>query len=128
MSADNGIYIGSFPTIDGKIVYRVPEANAIENCQEVENYPTELTRAYQSLYFSKSKEYTTIDEALKEAHRIENEYVDNGDWTEYGICILNFDVPIMSIKEAQKIHDNYWNTTKLQDDYYDDMEKIYGGE
>ena len=34
MSSDNGIYIGSFPTINGGVEYRVIHAQAIENCTD----------------------------------------------------------------------------------------------
>ena len=94
MSADNGIYVGMFN--DG---IRVIEAQAIENTK-YEGVDSPIARAYQYLYYRKSIECKTLDEA----YRIADKLAEDG-YTEYGICKIqyNHDFPQMTSMEAHEI-------------------------
>jgi hypothetical protein len=106
MSADNGIYIGSFPTQDGSTEYRVIHAQAIEN---VDYGSTQEQDAYRFLYFGGAEVFKTLDEtaALAEAHRQEAEILADPFCAvlEYGVNTLTFDRPLvmMTEDEAEKI-------------------------
>lgn len=97
MSADNGIYIGIFPTTDGGKEYRVIEASAIDNVNcGTEEYQDHM----RLLYFGKAKSLPGFVSAITEAFKLKEEY----PILEYGINELEFDRPLLNktIEEAQK--------------------------
>ena len=73
MSSDNGIYIGSFPTINGGVEYRVIHAQAIENCDDNPLWSQEVSDATRVLYYGESAVYTDKNSALKRANEIHDE-------------------------------------------------------
>jgi len=79
MSADNGIYILETPRESGEgFEYRVIHAQAIENIFNDE----EDGNAVQIIeYYGDSTIFNTMDESLREAHRLYKDY----EWPEYGI-------------------------------------------
>lgn len=95
MSADNGIYIGRFPTADGGMEYRVIHAQAIENV----DYGTEEEQdLYRVLYFGSDSThppsvFTSRDEAYDYAHLIAEGY----DILEYGVSELTFSRPLIPL-------------------------------
>lgn len=97
MSADNGVYIGRFPTDEG-FEYRVAYAQAIENtdyrdymrwmrCDE-EAARREAAESIL-LTFGARKVFVTEEDAWKEAALIHGKM----EWTEYGVSLLEFDRP-----------------------------------
>lgn len=83
MSADNGIYIASFP--DG---YRVIHAQAIE---DIDYYPPMSDKRKEVLlnYFGDSPLFDTEKEALKYANELYKEIMsDDIPILEYGISFL----------------------------------------
>lgn len=106
MSADNGIYIGKFPTADGKVEWRVAHAQAIENCDDGYELVGE-TDAWRVLIFGRSESYASEEEALQRAKTL----ADEVDYTEYGICSVDFNRPLLSIsvEEAERQLNGVWN-------------------
>ena len=80
MSADNGIYIAEFPTLDGGREWRVAYGSAIDN---LDYYPADSIEEAQEImsYFGRSEAFTNQDDAFKKAQDI----YDTVGWTEYGI-------------------------------------------
>jgi hypothetical protein len=95
MSADNGIYIGKFPTNSEctEFEYRVIEAAAIENV----DYGTKAKQdAYRVSYFGRTERvFSDRKEALVFAH----DWAEEFDILEYGVCELKFDRPLVSMSE-----------------------------
>jgi len=89
MSADNGIYIGKFPTKDGWIEYRVIEAAAIENVADGNRMEQD---AYRALYFGQAPATRSEDMALYWAKEKSKQF-----YTEYGIKVLDFDRPLVDM-------------------------------
>jgi hypothetical protein len=82
MSADNGVYISTFPKEDGTKEYRVTDAQAIENVKWEE---------YVREYFENAFVFSTEEEAVAKAVDIYKEL----PICEYGISMLpNFPKPI----------------------------------
>jgi hypothetical protein len=85
MSADNGVYILKSPIANSNSVeYRVAHAMAIENIH-LGDENTEEGRRENDEYiigtFKRSRVFTDLSLAFKEAEKIHNKY----GWTEYGI-------------------------------------------
>lgn len=89
MSADNGIYIGEFPTSSGGKEYRVTEAAAIDNCFDQTGYSKEDTDDYRARYFGKATVFYDLTEAEMYAFDLSRK-----NWTEYGVQYLEFDRPL----------------------------------
>lgn len=102
MSADNGIYIGVFPN-----TIRVIHAQAIEDCDDVDWLPTEVTDAYCVSYYGKSAHFNSMQYAMTEAEKLEDKY----EWTEYGLCTIKYERPLpdYSRDEASKIIEDFWS-------------------
>jgi hypothetical protein len=115
VSSDNGIYIGRFLSSSPPLKsnedgyeYRVIHAQAIENC-DIETYgylkdlkdQRKMCDANLVLYYGKSKVFTDVTKAWKEARRIANEYI----YTEYGCVEFHYDVlfPSYTRGEAEEI-------------------------
>ena len=83
ISADNGIYIAEFPTLDGGREWRVIHAQAIGN---LDYYPEGSAEEAREIvrYYGNAEPYSTVDEASKRAFEIQDDY----GWTEYGVCML----------------------------------------
>ena len=101
MAADNGIYIGVFPTTEGK-EFRVIHAQAIENCDDIAFDGTSRTQeevdAYRVMYFGSAKPFKTIEEARTEAWRLHDEIMSSDfPVLEYGISEIEFTRPLQSI-------------------------------
>lgn len=81
MSADNGVYIGIFPTANGDKEYRVTHAQAIDNveCDE-----------YVRGYFENAECFQSIADAVTRAQAIEAEILNDPicPICEYGVCVL----------------------------------------
>lgn len=109
MSADNGIYVASFPNKDGGKEFRVAHAQAIENTTlnfmpNGEN-KTKLQDAYRVLIFGQSAVFANRDQALQKAAEVEDEIMNsNYAVLEYGICFLDFDRPLVDLtyEEAEE--------------------------
>jgi hypothetical protein len=104
MSADNGIYIGSFPTANGEKEYRVIHAQAIDNCfyRGAANDNVKMEDAYRMSYFGNATPHTTIEEARKEAWRQHDEIMQSSfPALEYGVSTLDFDRPLVVMTEAE---------------------------
>jgi hypothetical protein len=100
MSSDNGIYVARFPKNDG-YEWRVSLANAIDNCDlSWMNNPTATEDAYRFLYFGTKKSFASAEEAFVYAVKL-----SSGTRTEYGVCALEFDRPLveMTIEQAENI-------------------------
>jgi len=116
MSADNGIYIGRFT--GGKhgytYEYRVCEDAAIENCDKNDMIPMFLHEAYLVAYYGKSEVYNDHNDAWDRACELSNEIAKDNGFTEYGICMIDYDeeFPGISLEEANNIIDKYWNHIK----------------
>lgn len=101
MSSDNGIYVLVSPTENSQEKeYRVAYRFAIDSLDYFPEGSLEYA-AMEVVYFGEAKVYDTEEKALEAAVKIEN-----GEYTEYGICIL----PIrpkpfskMSFKEAEEL-------------------------
>ena len=113
MSADNGVYIGWFPTADGGVEYRVIHAQAIDNTEDSDQFPNELTDAYIVSYYGDAEVYTNEDDANKKAVEIYKDIM-NDDFgcaiIEYGIQIIEYPRPFpkMTKQEAMDYEDQYW--------------------
>lgn len=93
MSADNGIYIGKFPLVDGGYEYRVIEAQGIENCDYGDDRKIQdLTRV---IYYKGSRVAVFYREnyAWKWARELAEDY----SILEYGISLIEYDRPLLSI-------------------------------
>jgi len=113
MSADNGIYIGSFPTVDGGKEYRVIHAQAIDNCEDHSQFPQQLTDAYRVLYYGGSP-VLDLDQAWARARTLYEQVMQESGVLEYGISTIDYDrhFPTLSQQEAQRIQDHYWGKRK----------------
>lgn len=106
MSADNGIYIAEFPTEDGKVVYRVAYAQAIDNCF-LRSYERELEDAYRVSYFADTPIFTDKTEAILYAHSKSDEFLSepyaDGFYPilEYGVSMLYMDRPLLDMTKEQ---------------------------
>jgi hypothetical protein len=79
MSADNGVYIASFP--EG---YRITgEVGAIDN---IDFFPSGSKKRKKELkiYFGKSEIFLDLNEALEQALKVAKDY----DYLEYGVVYL----------------------------------------
>jgi hypothetical protein len=109
MSADNGIYIGIFPTAGGK-EYRVIEAQAIDNCSFDDSLhdpiPGEVTEWYRVIYYRNAEVFTNKTEALIYAEKLANEQ----EILEYGISGIEYDRPLLPLHadEAEAKLNKYW--------------------
>jgi hypothetical protein len=117
MSADNGIYIGTFPTASGGKEFRVIHAQAIEN---VDYGDEELQDATRILYFGDACPYETEEAALVEATRQYDELMADDFFPvcEYGIVSLEpFDRPLRdwSNEKAKKISDAYFESFRSRE-------------
>lgn len=90
MSADNGIYVASFPTIHRSLEYRVAYAMAIENVDHGDERSQDLHRA---AIFGNASTFADRSQALLHAHELAHEY----DTLEYGVSDLIFDRPLLDI-------------------------------
>lgn len=104
MSADNGIYIGVFPTTEGGTEYRVIHTIAIDN---VAWGNTQQQDAYRALYFGGEGVFITGDHqlAVQEASRKE-QVILNDEYCpvlEYGVNTITFDRPLVAMTEAQAL-------------------------
>lgn len=112
MSADNGVYIGRFLE-NGHYTYRVAHAQAIESCDNSDDWPKDVTDASRVLYFGSVPVFTDESAAFMEAKRIYDEIMD-GDFpiVEYGISPIHYDEPFPSMTEdeARQIMDDLWET------------------
>lgn len=105
MSADNGIYITSFPTKDGGKEWRVIETTAIENTFDSARLPQEITDLYRAVYYADAKKFKTEKEALEEAWKRYNNIMSSDfPVLEHGISKIEFDRPLpeMTREEASK--------------------------
>lgn len=111
MSADNGIYIGCFPTVDGGEEYWVAEAQNIEDCQG--DIPINIQDAIRvKVYCAKRKNhFLSREEAWRCARDMAEEFADNGWVLEYGVSEIRYDRPLpkLTINEAKNILEKYWN-------------------
>lgn len=112
MSADNGVYIGRFVK-DGVYSYRVIHAQAIENCDQNDDFPEELRNSYIARYYGQAKEIFSKDKAFEAAKKIYDEIMEsNFPIVEYGIQEIHYDIPFprMTREEAAKYQNNFWGT------------------
>ena len=104
MSADNGIYIAEFPTVDGKKEYRVTYAMAIDNCSldfmGLGAARDKMEDAYRWCYFGRCTPFSSRDEAEKEARKI-LEAMGPRPVLEYGICGIGFGRPLVKMSEEE---------------------------
>jgi len=120
MSADNGIYIAEFPTVDGKIEYRVNHCQNIEDTEDnPEYYPQEFTdhcRVCKFGPFSGSDDELRIFEDRESAEEYAWDLEHKTDILEYGVCHLKFDRPLLNktAEEASKWLDNWWKDQYLK--------------
>lgn len=83
MSADNGIYIAEFPTLDDGREWRVCVAAAIENLDYYpEGSPEEAREIVR--YYGNVQPLSSLDAACKKAFELQDDY----GYTEYGVCRL----------------------------------------
>lgn len=107
ISADNGCYIGEFPTSNGGKEWRAIEAQAIDNV----DYGTPEEQDHSRVaYFGGAKSFASFAEAYEEAERLYNEVMESFGICEYGICNLVFDRPLISktVKEAEEWLTKHW--------------------
>lgn len=99
MSADNGIYIATFPTDNGGEEYRVTHAQAIENVED--EYCVRD-------YFERAATFGDLNEARAYAFKLEQEIIadDYCPILEYGICSLaKFPKPLAAYPNRSLIWD-----------------------
>ena len=85
ISADNGIYIAEFPTLDGSREWRVIHAQAIDNLDYYpEGSPEEAREIVEYFGTDRARIFGDSDSAFKAAFEMQDEY----GWTEYGVCTL----------------------------------------
>lgn len=126
MSADNGIYIGRFMRVESrnplkaKFEYRVIHAQAIENCDDSHDFPSEITDAYRALYYGGAPIFTDADEAHKQAR----ELVTPEPILEYGISEIHYDIvfPSLSKADAEQAIDKYWKEREVEKEKERDKE------
>ena len=91
ISADNGIYIAEFPTLDGSREWRVIHAQAIDNLDYYpEGSPEEAREIIEYFGTDSARIFSNLDAALKAAFELEDEIL-NDDFCpilEYGVCRL----------------------------------------
>jgi hypothetical protein len=107
VSADNGIYLGEFPTLDGGKEYRVVHAVAIENVDFGDPDMQDHTRVS---YFGKAHSYQSFELAWEEARLLAQKITDDYGFLEYGIQLLEFDRPLLNktVEEADAWLDKKW--------------------
>ena len=91
ISADNGIYIAEFPTLDGGREWRVIEAQAIGNLDYYpEDSPEEAREIVRYFGSDSTRIFSDLDAALKAAFEVEDEILkdDFCPILEYGVCRL----------------------------------------
>ena len=124
MSADNGIFIGRFPTSDpyedkDTFEYRVIEASAIENCDDDPSFHTrdpngELAEHYRVLYYKSkyAKVFLDHDEAWKYAQEFSKEF----HILEYGVKEIQYDKPLLdkTYEEADTWEKAWWAARALR--------------
>ncbi len=98
MSADNGIYLGEFPTHEGGVEYRVIHAQAIDNV----DYGTQEEQDYTRVsYFGCVPAFSDIEAARKEAFRLEEKIMRETGVLEYGVCSSKFDRPLLKVSPEE---------------------------
>ncbi|GIU69158.1 MAG: hypothetical protein KatS3mg002_0394 [Candidatus Woesearchaeota archaeon] len=100
MSADNGIYITSFPTKDGK-EWRVIEARAIENCFDDPRWPQEIIDLYRVMYYIDAERFETEKEARERAWQMYDE-------------VMSREFPILEYGISRRL-DVFWESWKRRD-------------
>lgn len=98
MSADNGIYIGVFPTGAGEREYRVIHAQAIEDCDYGNE---EMQDHYRLVYFGSAKATPSRDEAWSLAREMADEILSDYGVLEYGVSETHFERPLISKTVAE---------------------------
>jgi hypothetical protein len=108
MSADNCVAIGRFLE-DGQYTYRVVHA-LIENCDNSDDFPKDVTDANRVLYFSESPVFADEATAFIEANRIYDDEIAEEEIPilEHGILFVQYDEPFpkMTKEEARKMIDD----------------------
>jgi hypothetical protein len=95
MSADNGIYIGKFPTDSGH-EYRVIHAQAIEN---VDYGNIEMQNAYRFAYFGRKGVEVFADRGIALVYAYD--WAKEFDILEYGVVEIEFDRPIVPMTDEK---------------------------
>lgn len=108
MSADNGIYVGTFPTQGGK-EYRVIHAQAIDNVDYGDQEMQDNTRV---AYFGDAVSFGNLDDAMEEAKFLADKEIKETGILEYGISILDFERPLLNktVEEADAWLKVKWDT------------------
>jgi hypothetical protein len=92
MSADNGIYVGKFPTQEGSFEFRVIHAQAIDNlwCMPDSSYGENPRSIVE--YFSDAPVWDTFERASRVAQDMADEILkdDICPILEYGISYISF--------------------------------------
>lgn len=101
MSADNGIYVASFPIADStEVQWRVIHAQAIDNVDYGSMAEQDASRW---AYFGDAKTFSNKKDALTYAHDLEEEIL-NDDFCnilEYGVNCIEFEHPLIPHTEEQ---------------------------
>ena len=105
MSADNGIYVGKFPTVDpNNFEYRVIHAQAIENLSyetpdNCDYSPEEVVR-----YFGQAYPFSDEKRAQDSALRMEKEILSDDicPILEYGISSITFRFTMQYYRNHEK--------------------------
>ncbi len=114
MSADNTILIGSFPVppFPSRMrIYYVSHVQAMENCQDSDDFPQELVDSSRVMFFCDAPHFFTKAEAMTRAIQMHEEI----GYVEYGIQSLDFDRPLPSMNnyEAKCVEDLYFDRQKI---------------
>jgi hypothetical protein len=115
MSADNGVYVAKFPTLNSGVEYRVAHLQNIEELDynSIYDIPEDVVIAYRNFSFANSPIFLDEQEAIDYAYKLEESIV----FTEYGVCSVEYNTPItMTERDAEKIIIDYWG------DFYDDRD------
>jgi hypothetical protein len=108
MSADNTILIARLPNGE----YRVAEIQNYEEYFDNDFMTVEEVDMKRTYSFVNTTSFITLDDALICARKLE----DEADYVEYGICVANFNRPLLDI------------TREVAGKWWDEKFKSYGSE
>lgn len=122
MSADDGIYIGTFPTENGEIEYRVSHAQNIGDCDTCDCGDPKCARTSEVVDHNRlmtyidAKVFTDHDQAVLYAYSVAKKMYEEDEAPEYGVCSIAYERPILkkSFEEALEWLEAYW--TKLNEE------------